>query len=273
MDRYLAERRKTISPTTLHQDGVAAKAFYRWCSRNDLLDRNPLADYEVRRAPRPEMYMPSVEDVQKLVKAMADYRDPKIHTGARYVSKAQNAFHRERNHAVMMLLIDTAMRIGEALSLKVSDYNAKERQVTITASKGREPRRLPLDGHSVAAVEEWLKVRNRVMKDADEDEGYLFISEFGGKIDEGKHAKMQRTYVKFAGLDPKFTLHSIRRFAINKHAKNNLFAAQMLAGHKNPMTTNMYTKLDAGFMREEHARTDVMGSVFASKREKRKRLV
>ena len=36
LDRYLIERAKTVSPTTLRHDAVSAKSFFRWRQKNDL---------------------------------------------------------------------------------------------------------------------------------------------------------------------------------------------------------------------------------------------
>jgi len=53
MDRYLVSRAEAgKAQLTLHHDAVCAKPFFRWCQKNDIVERSPLADYEVRRAPR-----------------------------------------------------------------------------------------------------------------------------------------------------------------------------------------------------------------------------
>jgi len=75
-DRYLAERIKTVGCNTLSHDGVAAKTFFKWCARYDLIERSPLAEYEVRRLPRPPKYMPTEEDLSTLLKALIRYWDP-----------------------------------------------------------------------------------------------------------------------------------------------------------------------------------------------------
>jgi len=61
----------------------------------------------------------------------------------RYYGPAQRVFHRERNYAILIRLIDTACRIGEAVSFKMDDYVAAERRITVRESKGRESRALP----------------------------------------------------------------------------------------------------------------------------------
>ena len=125
MDRYLVARAEAgRAQLTLHHDAVCAKAFFRWCQRNDLVERSLLADYEVRHAPRPARYMPTDADMQALLRAVPGFWDPARNPGCRYLSVAKRVFHRDRNYAVLIGLLDTAARIGEMLSLKVDDYAA-----------------------------------------------------------------------------------------------------------------------------------------------------
>jgi site-specific recombinase XerD len=70
MNRYLAKRRETVSRSTLRHDGVAAVAFFKWCARNDYLLQNPLAEYEVKAAPRPPKYVPTDDEVRGLLKGL-----------------------------------------------------------------------------------------------------------------------------------------------------------------------------------------------------------
>ncbi len=60
MDTYLVFRSKAgLAQLTLHHDAVCAKAFLRWCHRNDYVTVSLLSDYEVRHAPAPHKYSKS----------------------------------------------------------------------------------------------------------------------------------------------------------------------------------------------------------------------
>jgi integrase len=144
LDRYLVHRAgKGLSPTTLHSDALCAKAFLRWCVKNDLLERSLLAGYEIRKAPAPARYMPSDEEIRGLLRAVHDYWDPAKNPDVRYHPVQRRIFHRDRNTAILIGLLDSACRIGELLHLRVDDYRPQERQITIRESKGRGPRRSP----------------------------------------------------------------------------------------------------------------------------------
>ncbi len=106
---------------------VCAKAFFFWCQKNDILERSLLADYQVRHAPRPAQYMPTDADMQALLRAVPDFWNPSKNAPIRFIPVPKRVFHRDRNYAVILGLLDSAARIGEMLSPKVDDYRAKER--------------------------------------------------------------------------------------------------------------------------------------------------
>ncbi len=275
MDRYLVERAEAgKAQLTLHHDAVCAKAFFRWCQRNDIVERSLLADYEIRRAPRPARYMPTDAEIQALLRGVPDFWNPAKNPGIRYTPLAKRVFHRDRNYAVILGLLDSAARIGEMLSLKVDDYRAKERQIVIRESKGREPRTLPVSAEWVAALEVWLRQRGKIMA-GQEDEGWLFISEFGGRLDEGRFLKALKKVIACAGISEHITLHSLRRYSLNRLAKVNLLATQQIAGHKETRTTLLYTQLDPDFVRGVHDNVGVLRGVLENRRaaKSRRRLV
>ena len=274
MDRYLVSRAETgKAPLTLHHDAVCAKAFFHWCQKNDIVERSLLTDYQVRHAPRPAQYMPTDADMQTLLKSIHDFWNPAKNPSIRYSPVSKRVFHRDRNYAIILGLLDSASRIGEMLSLKVDDYRLKERQIVIRESKGREPRTLPVSPEWVEALNVWLRQRSKIMA-GQEDEGYLFVSEFGGRLDEGRFLKSLKKITGWAKISGRITLHSLRRYSLNRLAKVNLLATQQIAGHKETRTTLLYTQLDPDFIRGVHTSVGVVRDILGNKRvEKRKRLV
>lgn len=145
LDRYLISRAQSgKAQLTLHHDAVAVKAFFRWCARNEILERLPLAEYEVRKAAFPSRYIPTNEDVERLLKGIGSYWSPAENPPIRYHSVAKRIFHRERDYALAIGLLDSAARIGGMLHLKVDDYQPQSRLIVIRESKEREPRVLPV---------------------------------------------------------------------------------------------------------------------------------
>ena len=275
MDRFLVSRTEAgKAPLTVHHAAVCAKAFFQWCQKNDIIERSLLSDYQVRHAPRPAQYMPTDADMQGLLRSVHEYWNPAKNPGIRYTPVPKRVFHRDRNYAILLGLLDSAARIGEMLSLKVDDYRAKEKQIVIRESKGREPRTLPVSAEWVEALDVWMRQRGKIMA-GHEDEGWLFISEFGGRLDEGRFLKALKKIVAYAKISDHITLHSLRRYSLNRLAKVNLLATQQIAGHKETRTTLLYTQLDPDFVRGVHSSVGVVRDILGNKRvaKQRKRLV
>jgi site-specific recombinase XerD len=278
LDRYIVFRQQEgKSRMTLRHDGVCAKFFFAWCVKNDLIDRSPLAEYEVHNAPRPVKHMPTDDEMVRLLQAVREYWEPATNPGVKFMPAPVRLFHRDRNTAIVMGLLDSAARIGEMLSLKVDDYRGKERQIVIRESKGKEPRTLPVSPEWAEAMDVWVRLRGRIMLQVPkaEDEGWLFISDTGGRLDEISLLHTLQRVTKWAGISDEITFHSLRRFSLNKLAKNNLLMAQSIAGHKETKTTLLYTRLDPDFVREQHRDTGVLRGIVGSKRAsiKRKKLI
>ncbi len=275
MDRFLVSRAEEgKAPLTLHHAAVCAKAFFHWCQKNDIVERSLLDDYQVRHAPRPAQYMPTDAEMQTLLKSVHDYWNPTKNPSARFYPVPKRVFHRDRNYAILLGLLDSASRIGEMLSLKVDDYRAKERQIVIRESKGREPRTLPVSPEWVEALNIWLRQRSKIMA-GQEDEGWLFVSEFGGRLDESRFLKALKRITGWAKISGRITLHSLRRYSLNRLAKVNLLATQQIAGHKDTRTTLLYTQLDPDFIRGVHNSVGVVRDILGNKRvaKQRKRLI
>lgn len=273
LDWYLSERRKTVSRGTLRHDAVSAKAFFGWCTDSGIIDESPFAAYHVKAAPRPFKYVPTEEEVRGILKALDRYWDPEHNPGMKNLAWSRRALHRERNRAIILMLLDTATRIGEVGNLKLDDYRAKEMQITIRESKGKEPRALPISPGTVEAVGNWLKVRERMMKrvPTEEDEGWLFLSEYGSAVDLCRFGKSIKAVLRWAGINDKITLHCLRHYSLNRLAKVNRTVAQQIAGHKDPRTTEVYIHLDADYMRQVHAQVGIVDTVLENRRLARKK--
>jgi integrase/recombinase XerD len=276
IDEYLNFRRLAgRAPKTRYHDASCVRTFIKWCVRNDLLDRNFMVDYEIQAPPRTPMYMPTTDDMTLLLKVALDFWDTSRNADVKHVGVSKRSFHRDRNFAILLMLLDTACCIGEVLSFQVEDYQPGAGQITVTKSKGRKARVLPVTPECAAAVCDWLRIRTRIMKQVPkgEDEGWLFISESGRRIDNSSFCKVLHRYCTRAGLSDRITLHSLRRFSINRLVKINPRAAQYIAGHEDMKTTELYAKIDAEHLREVQQQAGVLKSILTSKRaEKKKRL-
>ena len=277
IEQYLACRAEEgKSQVTLHHDAMCAKVFFRWCSKNTVIQHNGLADYEVRKAPAQRNDVPAEDAVNAVIAAAKSFWDPRQNSDARFNPSARRIFNRDRNYAILMTLLGTTCRIGEILSLKTEDYQASERQITVRARSKSEPHTILVSKQTSHAIAAWLKVRARVMKNVpgSEDSGYLFLSETGGRMDEGRFLKTIKKYADFAGILEKFSLQALHRFSLNRGANRGSLAAQPIAIHKQEKMTLTNTTVDMDYVRRSHEEAGVVRSLLRNEQTaRRKRLV
>ncbi|MUG87144.1 tyrosine-type recombinase/integrase [Paenibacillus timonensis] len=144
----------------------------------------------------------------------------------------------KRNYAIVTLLAYTGMRISEALSIWLSDFNLQTGECIIRNGKGEKQRTVLMNTKIINALRDYLKDRNRYS--VAENSKFLFVSK--------KNDNLNRTVVNriFQQYSPKITPHQLRHFfctnAIEKGLSIHEVANQ--AGHSNINTTLLYTNPD-----------------------------
>lgn len=155
---------------------------------------------------------------------------------------------RLRNHAVIALLADLGLRVGELVSLDVGDlgYERGHRSLRFTG-KGGKKRRRALTPASTAAVETYLLHRAAQEGVAvDNLSGPLFVTSTGARLDRHAVFRLVRRLAERAGLASagQISPHSLRHaFATTARAEGvPLEDVQDAMGHADPRTTRRYDR-------------------------------
>lgn len=156
----------------------------------------------------------------------------------------KNHPHENRNRAIVMLLHDTGMRIGELLSLKTDDIE-EDKSAIIHTEKTIRTRRVFWNASTDAVLHNYLVERiNSGPKDSD----FLFASHRMSKTNNLSSRSVQRMFLRTLGaatITRKLCLHSFRHSFIHRLAKLGVPDAiiAQLVGHSTPFTISHYTKL------------------------------
>lgn len=262
---YLAFRADSgVSDQTRRHDAAAARAFLKFCKREEYIRGDPLAGFQVPKASRPYVKCPSDDEIRRLLQAVQDRWRPSVNPAARYVHATARLFFSRRNYAIVAGLVETAARVGELLALTLADYQPQERQIVIRKAKGDEPRAVPIGPVWIEAVDAYLRVRPKV------DTDLLFVSEYGGKIEVDEFGKRFRGYLKYAGLSG-FSLHGLRHYAITQLAKTDVWAASQIAGHKDLQVTRQYLHGDPAHVRSVHEQAAPLARILVNARSEKQR--
>lgn len=115
------------SPRAIHHYYSALRAFFNWATREGFITESPLAKVKVGKS-KPKVIQPySLEQVKKMLQ-VCDYD---------YQQNAQ--FLGSRNKAIILILLDSGLRLSELAGIKLQDIDLRKGWIKVTG-KGNEER-------------------------------------------------------------------------------------------------------------------------------------
>jgi site-specific recombinase XerD len=175
-------------------------------------------------------------------------RDPAILLKTEYKALLQVAGGNTRDLAIVMLFLQTGLRVSELVNLKLTDIDFTSREITVRQGKGRKDRVVPLVKQAEASLKAYLKVR-----DAQPEYEEVFIARNGTSMDVRTVRYRIHKYYKEAGIKKKASVHTLRHTFSTHQIHNGLKINQLKAvlGHRRMETTYKYVHLDRTNLRAE----------------------
>ncbi|MEI7603409.1 MAG: tyrosine-type recombinase/integrase [bacterium] len=171
---------------------------------------------------------------------------PRYLTKEEYTKLRNSCLKDIRTYAMIELLLQTGIRIGELCRLKVSDicYKSKTKPYAVRIEKNESTpsRTVPLNSAATDAISMYFDVRPNTQKNS-----YVFVTKAGKPI----IIRNARTYISRAMKKAKITnatVNDLRNTFIYHHIKNgeNILKLSQIVGHKNLSSTIKYTKIKKG---------------------------
>lgn len=156
----------------------------------------------------------------------------------------------KRDYCILTLFLNCGMRLSELVSIRLSKI--KDDTLTVIG-KGNKERVVYLNQASVSSIQQYLTIRSNI-ETKDEYKDYLFLSTHKRPINKRTVEILVKKHVHIAGLfDEKYSPHKLRHTAATlmyKHGKVDIRSLQMILGHENVSTTQIYTHVDNETLRE-----------------------
>lgn len=145
-----------------------------------------------------------------------------------------------RDYALMLFLVDTGCRRGEAATVKMSDLALDILEAVVTGKTGQH--KVVYTRQTAAALSAWLELRPEC------DHDFVFtslacfpVNDGGDPIKPGAINSLFRRLAKRAGITRKVSPHRIRHLIGQIYTDNtNLALAQNKLNHSNIQTTGMF---------------------------------
>lgn len=201
------------SAATINRALSAVQAWMRWAGNEDA-DQVRHVDGGRRTAPRAL----SRQEFRAVLRAAKRGRYP------------------ERNVAIVQMMAQAGLRIGEVVRLRTGDLllNGRSGSCRVMGKRMKE-RRVPLNLAARKALVAWLEQRGA-------DEGALFISQKGGGLSVGGIQDVMARLMRAANVDG--SAHQLRHTYAREYllATSDLVGLSRLLGHDRLTTTAIYTQ-------------------------------
>jgi integrase/recombinase XerD len=161
---------------------------------------------------------------------------------------------RLRDQAMLELMYGSGLRVSELLGV-TPEQLALNQGFVVVRGKGDRERAVPLTRPSIRAIQAYLD-RGRGALVRARDPGTVFLNRRGGRLSRMGLWRILRRRAAAAGLPETFHPHVLRHsFATHLlEGGADLRVIQELLGHASVTTTQIYTRVDQGFLREVHRR-------------------
>jgi len=231
-----------VGPRSRARKLSAIRQFYRFLLREGLASHNPLEWLDSPKLPKGLPKVLGLEEVDRLLAA------PDLSTPLG-----------RRDDAMLELLYATGLRVSELVELTVNRLDLR-RGVVRVQGKGSKERLVPMVFRAVEKLQHYLAhIRPLLLKGQKTQK--LFLNRFGRGLSRQGFWKILKGYARQAGLPAHLSPHTLRHsFATHLlwHGAD-LRALQLLLGHADISTTQIYTHLHTARLQEIHQQAHPRG--------------
>lgn len=236
--QYLNDmQQKKRATSTISRNLASIRAFFQFLHRERVIDHDPSIHLET---PKIERRLPKVlnfNEVELLLNQPVGNEPTQM-----------------RDRAMLEVLYATGIRVSELVNLKMNHINLSMGFIRCIG-KGSKERIIPLGQKAVDALtvyinHGWPKLAKG------EDQETLFLNHLGSKLSRQGFWKIIKKYSVQAGIKKSITPHTLRHSFATHLLENgaDLRAVQEMLGHADISTTQIYTQVTKGRIKEVYNR-------------------
>lgn len=162
-----------------------------------------------------------------------------VHPFAEESKRTKKRRHFINDYYLILLGSLTGMRVTEIASVRLQDISPNSISII---GKGKKLRSVPLGKRSKAAIEEFLKLKEELLRHSMEPTDFLFINQNRKQFSRHAVAARMRYWFKKAGINREVSFHGLRHgfatYLLNKGFLIHEVAKIM--GHSSVTTTSLY---------------------------------
>ena len=223
-----------ISPRSQARILSGLRSFYKYLLLDGYIEVDPT---ELLVSPHVRNHLPDVLSTEEvdLLEASIDLSKPEG----------------QRNKAIIEVLFSCGLRVSELVNLKLSDLFIEEKYVRVMG-KGSKERLVPISTKAIKELQYWFRDRN-LMSIQPGEQDYVFLNRRGAHLTRTMILIMIKQQAVLAGIKKTISPHTLRHsFATSLlEGGADLRAIQVMLGHEDIGTTEIYTHIDTTTLRRE----------------------
>lgn len=236
IQQYLAVRFPQSKPRSISRLIASLRRFYRYCLRENKMNVDPTLQIESPKLPRSLPKSLNEDEVAALLDA-PDLSEP---AGL-------------RDRAMLELLYACGLRVSELVSIRTTEVSVSDGVVRVTG-KGSKTRLVPMGEVAVDWIARYLhEARSAILQKRLCDA--LFVTNRGEAMTRQAFWYLIKRYALLAGITKPMSPHVLRH-AFATHLLNHgadLRVVQMLLGHSDISTTQIYTHVARERLKQLHS--------------------
>lgn len=229
-------RQQGLTPRSRARHLVTLRGLFKYLCAEKIIDVDPVRGIDL---PRIGMRLPdaiSAEEMKALLSAPDEHRPMGL-----------------RDAAMIELAYATGLRVSELVNLKVADVNLEAGFVRATG-KGAKQRVVPMGKQAIECLQRYLQQARPVLL-KEKSSPTLFVARAGRPMSRQGFWKLLKKYALKANIRQSISPHTLRHsFATHLlEGGADLRAVQVMLGHVDIATTQIYTHITNDRLRKVHA--------------------
>jgi len=234
---YFAERHPDSRPSTANRRLSVFKRFYGVALRRGQMSTDPCLKMASARQPTRFVHTLTESQVEALLAA------PDVTTPLGL-----------RERTMLELMYASGLRVSELVALKLVEISLNDGVIRVTG-KGSKTRLVPFGEEARRWIEHYLKDARGIILNGQVDDA-LFVTGRGGPMTRQMFWILVKKHAAKAGITGPLSPHTLRH-AFATHLLNHgadLRVVQLLLGHSDISTTQIYTHVARERLKHLHAR-------------------
>ena len=229
VNSFIYNSSKKNSPRSQARKISGLKSFVKFLVFEGYLKSSPMSNIESPKLGRKLPDILNVEEISQMINSI----------------NIKEKFG-QRNKTIIEILYGTGIRVSELIELKISNIFFKENLIRVLG-KGDKERFVPIGLKAKKSIIDYINNDRKYQKIEESSNDILILSKYGKKITRHMIFTLIKNISKKSGITKKISPHTFRHSFASHLLKNgaDLRTIQLILGHENITTTEIYTHLDS----------------------------